>query len=552
MARRGYPVGTSVRRYKGVGVRRPALVASFSAALVLMLTACASVAASATTSSSTTHAPTTSSSSSASSSTSTSTSAKPNKTATENLLTYHYQNARQGVDSLDPSFRHLTRAWTTSGSKIAGDIYAEPLVEGKTVFVVTEADDVYALSANTGAVEWRVNVGNPAQSSSVQAAPGLGGCGDIYPIGITGTPVVDPSSGVLYLAAEVQKTGATWTGVEHVMVAIRLNDHKILWSREIDPAHAGNGNGGTYIIAAEQQRSALSLDRGRVYAEFGGLSGDCSAYHGYVVSLPESGKPPLGVYQTPSPREDAIWATSGAAVNESGDLYVATGNGSDSDKTFKMDNAVIELSPSLKVISDYAPLDWAVMNDQDLDLGSGGPTLLPGESLLFEAGKASYPSGDGGSLESLGYLLNPKSLGGVGHPLFRGQVCPNAGYVFGANAVAVVKVKGVSTTVIFVPCPSGTVALAVKKGAHPSFTRIWEAPAGNPNGPPILAGGLIWAISTGSDGGGGGNDLYGMDPSTGKVLVTESLAQVDHFVTPAAGDGEIFVGTTDGVEAFRP
>jgi outer membrane protein assembly factor BamB len=110
----------------------------------------------------------------------------------------------------------------------------------------------------------------------------------------------------------------------------------------------------------------------------------------------------------------------------------------------------------------------------------------------------------------------------------------------------------VSTTVIFVPCPSGTVALAVKKGAHPSFTRIWEAPAGNPNGPPILAGGLIWAISTGSDGGGGGNDLYGMDPSTGKVLVTESLAQVDHFVTPAAGDGEIFVGTTDGVEAFRP
>ncbi|MGO9559673.1 MAG: PQQ-binding-like beta-propeller repeat protein, partial [Acidimicrobiales bacterium] len=201
MALRGNPVGTSSRRYLGRGLGRSGLVAACSAALVLVLTAGSIATASAT-----------------------SASTKPSTAATEDLLTYHYQNARQGVDDLDPSFRHLKPAWTTNGSKISGDIYAEPLVDGKTVFVVTEADDVYALAASTGAVEWKVNVGNPAQSGSVQAAPGLGGCGDIYPLGITGTPVIDPTTGVLYLAAEVQKTGATWTGVAHIMVAIRLND----------------------------------------------------------------------------------------------------------------------------------------------------------------------------------------------------------------------------------------------------------------------------------------------------------------------------------------
>ena len=523
---------------RGTTLGRVTAALGCSAALVLTLTACAGGSASATSSTRITQPSSTTGVS---------------RLAAQTLLTYHYGNTRQGVDTGDPSFRHLTKAWTTNGLKISGDIYAEPLIDNGTVLVVTEEDDVYALSAKTGAVEWKVNVGKPARSGSVQAGPGLGGCGDIFPLGITGTPVIDPTRGVLYLAAEEQKPGtSTWTGVEHVMVALRLSDHKILWTRRIDPRHSGNGNGGTYIIAAEQERSALSLVNGRVYVEYGGLSGDCSAYHGYVVSLPESGTGSLEVYKTPSAREDAIWATSGAAANASGDLYVATGNGSDSDTTFKMDNAVIELSPSLKVISYYAPKAWSAMNDNDLDLGSDGPTLLPGESLLFESGKAGYLSGDSGAMQSWGYLLNPKSLGGVGHPLYRGVVCPDTGFVFGANATAVVKVNGVARTLVFVPCPSGTVALEVKTGSHPSFTRIWQASEGDPNGPPILAGGLVWAISIGADGGNGGNVLYGMSPATGKVRVSEQLSPVDHFVTPAAGEGEILVGTTDGVDAFRP
>lgn len=475
--------------------------------------------------------------------------------AVESLTTYHYGNSRQGLDTHDPSFRHIAEAWETAGSKIDGAIYAEPLIDGGKVYVATEDDLLYALNAKTGGVEWKLRVGSPAQSSSVQGAPGLSQCGDIFPLGITGTPVIDTSTKTLYLAAEVQKSHtSTWTGVEHVMAAIDLSDHRLLWTKEIDPPHSGDGDNGTYIIAAEQQRSALSLVDGRVYVEYGGLSGDCSAYHGYVVSLPTSGKPPLGVYTTPSQREDAIWATSGAASDSSGDLFVATGNGSDNDTTFKMDNAVIELSPSLKVVSYFGPSAWSAMNDDDLDLGSDGPTVLPGGKLVFESGKAGFAKGDGGANESWGYILRVNHLGGVGHPAFRGQVCPNAGFVFGANATEVLKVDGHRETLVFVPCPTGTVALKVTEGSRPSFRRVWEASSGDPNGPPIVAGGLVWAISTGNDGGGSpANVLSGMSPTTGKVLVKKAIFQgVVNFVTPAAADGEIVVGTSAGVEAFKP
>jgi hypothetical protein len=191
----------------------------------------------------------------------------------QTLVTYHYGNDRQGLDSKDPPFRHIVVAWTTSGFRISGDIYAEPLIYGGMVLVVTEKDDLYALNAATGAVRWRLNVGLPAQSGSVQAGPGLGGCGDIFPLGMTGTPVIDAKTGVLYLVAEVQKAGtSTWTGVRHVMVAVRLSSHKVVWTRDVDPAHAKRG----------QRVLARSRRPGRVAR---GLSVPFRKAHGLVGAL---------------------------------------------------------------------------------------------------------------------------------------------------------------------------------------------------------------------------------------------------------------------------
>lgn len=468
------------------------------------------------------------------------------------LTTYFYDNARDGEGPSTPSLRRLSRAW--SNASVSGAVYAEPLIYSGEVLVATESDLLYALSVKSGKVAWKVRVGRPVESPSVSSAPGLRGCGDVYPLGVTGTPVIDTATGVLYLAAEEQRPGtSSWQGISHRLVAVSLRSHKVLWQKGIDPPGAGDGSGHSYIVAAEQQRSALTLANGRVYVEFGGLYGDCSAYHGYVVSRAASGKGGLVVYKTPSPREDAIWATSGAAVGRSGNLFVATGNGGNGPgQRFDYGNSVVKLSAGLEPRGVFAPASWAYLSQSDLDLGSDGPTLLPGGGYVFQSGKAGFARGDGGSPESWGYLLRTGRLGGVGHPAFRGQVCPDAGWVFGANSAARLRVGRLEHTIVYVPCPSGTVALELAGGGRARFRRLWEASKDSPNGPPILAGGLVWALSTGADGASGPADLLvGMSPLTGKVLVTEQVGQVEHFATPGAAEGLIVVGTTHGVEAFH-
>lgn len=461
------------------------------------------------------------------------------------LLTYGYDNARNGLDADDPSFAHLRPAWSDGASVISGGIYGEPLVDGKLVIVATEDDKIYGLDAATGTVAWTFTVGTPARLATIDAAPSLApGCGDIDPLGITGTPVIDAARGEMFAAAEVQ-TGSgkpTWHGIKHVMVALRFTATSVtlVWRRQIDPPHAGT----TYYIPAEQQRPGLTLANGRVYAEFGGLAGDCGKYQGYVLALSENGKGPLETLKVPTVREGAIWAPDGAATNAKGELFVATGNSHNESGPFDYGDAVIGLSPTLRIDSYFAPSDWAQRNAEDLDLGSGGPILLPRSDLVFETGKHAV------SGATLGFLLDQSRLGGVGHPLFSGTVCPDGGDVFGANAAEMLKVSGKLRTYLFVPCPSGTVALQVSYGAHPGFSKRWAA--SGPNGTPIIAGGLVWAVATDADGGGGPSDLYGMSPVTGKVLVTEPVRPVEHFATPGAGDGMIFVATQTGVQAFRP
>jgi len=463
------------------------------------------------------------------------------------LTTYDYNNARDGLDTADPSFAHLVHAWTDGTSVISGGIYGQPLVDGSLVIVATEENEVYALNAATGTVAWKFTIGAPARLSVVDTAPTLhSGCGDIDPLGITGTPVIDTKLGEIFVAGEVQTAGTSdWQGVKHVIVGARFTatSATILWDHQIDPPGADS----TYYIPAEQQRSALTLSGGRVYAEFGGLDGDCGLYQGYVLSEPESGVKSLESFKVPTSREGAIWATDGAATNTAGELYVATGNAANGPgQPYDYGDSVIGLSPSLKIDSYWAPSDWAQRSQMDLDLGSGGPILVDNETLVFEIGKATA-TGDG-----MGYLLDSAKLGGVGHAAFAREVCPNGGYVFGADASEVLTVGGQTGTVVFVPCPSGTVAIRVHGGSRPNFSTLWQASSGDPNGPPIIAGGLVWALSTGADGGSGPPVLSGMSPTTGKVDVTESVPSVEHFATPGAGDGMIFASTASGVDAFKP
>jgi outer membrane protein assembly factor BamB len=453
------------------------------------------------------------------------------------LLTYDYGNTRSGHDTVDPSVKSLSAKAAWDDDSLDGGVYAEPLVYGATVYVATENDSVYAIAAGSGKVLWHLHVGTSVSTSVVDSAPTLNaGCGDIDPLGITGTPVIDAATEEIFVAEETEPARQKgWQGIRHWLVAISLRSHRVLWHRDIDPPHGNNPS--YYFIPAEQQRPAITFANGRLYVGFGGLAGDCGQYHGYVVDLPVSGTGPLGSYQVPAQREGAVWETNGAVVSPQGDLYVATGNGSSKTVAdFDEGDAVVELSPALKRIGYWAPGNWVELNDHDADLGSAGPINVPGTSLLFVAGKPSS-SGD------YGYLMREGHLAGIGHGAYTGEACPGGGD-FGADASDVIGTGKAAEVLIYAACGSGTEAFQVRTSPM-AFHRVWSPSSGSPNGPPIVAGGLVWALDWDNA------LLYGMNPVNGHVLIRRSTDALEHFATPGVGDAMLLVPTASGVEAFR-
>ena len=410
---------------------------------------------------------------------------------TANWPTYHADLARTGVDRSSPPLRGLRRIWS---AQLDGQVYAEPLVVGNRVYAATENNTVYALNAGNGRVAWRRHLGTPVDASTLP-------CGNISPVtGITGTPAI--SGGTLYAVAFL-------SGYRHVLFGLRLPGGKVQMRRGVD-APASDPR-------VHQERSALSVSHGRVYVEYGGLTGDCGPYRGRVVSVRARGKARTKVFTVGVNREGGIWAPSGAGIDRKGNVFVATGNG-DSTTAFDFGNAVIRLTPKLKQTSFWRPTNAAELNSNDTDLGSVGPALLGG-GRLFAIGK-----------EGVGVTLSASNLGGVGGQLFQGEVC--GGGSFGGTAY--------QAPLLFVPCTDGLAALRVTGN---SFSTVWKS-ASFSAGPPIVAGGAVWSIDTGS------GTLTGFAPDSGRIVATESLGPVTHFATPSAGGGRLFAPASSQVIAF--
>ncbi len=404
--------------------------------------------------------------------------------------TYHRNNARTGLVENAPDPHQLTRAWNV---QLDGAVYAEPLVVGGRVIVATEGNSLYALDAHTGKVQWHINVGSPVPLSTLP-------CGDIDPLGITGTPVYDPATGLVFAVAEI-------LGPAHILVGVDVATGQVRVRRSVDiPAMEPQ---------VHQQRAALALFQNMVYVAYGGLRGDCGNYHGTVVASRTDGSGPLLSYQVPTPREGGIWAASGPAVDDAGHIYVAVGNGETTQGDWDHSDSVLRLSPSLRLEDGFAPTQWQQDNASDADLGSMGPILLPG-GLVFADGKPG-----------LGYLLHADALGGVGGQALVKPVCSAYG---GAAALG---------SQLFVPCTDGLRQLVVGPGA--SLNLGWRAPA-QINGSPIVGGHTVYSLdSTGT--------LYALDAASGTVRAMLSVGATSRFATPTLSGNQVFVGTLAGVVA---
>ncbi len=439
-------------------------------------------------------------------------------TATPAWSTYHHDAARSGADPDGSEPHPPTFDWQSTD--LGAPIWSQPLLLGGRVYVANVGDRLTALDAASGTVVWSKILGTPVPAGQLP-------CGDVTPtVGIVGTPVIDPSTGVIYAVAD------TWDGTSseahHVLVGLALAGGEEVLRTPVDPPGADP--------KALLQRTALNLDQGHVVFGFGGNDGDCGEYRGAVVSVPQDGTP-ASFWQTPialpSKSGGAVWATSGPAVDGEGHIFATTGNpnppAGKTASTYDYSDSVVELSPTLALQGAFAPPNWEAESNSDLDLASAGAELLPG-GLLFQAGK-----------DGVGYLIAPSSMGAQAPAVYSHTVCAGKGS-FGGDAYA--------AGVIYIPCTNGVQALAYDQQAR-TFTPIWQGPA-DAFGPPILSAGLVWSAATGGFKG-GGTKLYGLDPATGAMRDTETLPQpiIDHFGSPSAGGGRLFIATGTSVTAYR-
>ena len=408
--------------------------------------------------------------------------------------TYHHDNARTGYLANEPDPKRLVHAWT---AQLDGAVYAEPLVNGERVIAATEGDSLYSLDARTGRVQWRTNIGHPVPLSTLSCG------GTIDVLGITGTPVYDPASRLVFAVAEV-------SGPKHLLVGVDVNTGKLRVKRQVDVPHMNPPR--IYL-----QRPALALSHGMVYIAFGGLADDCGTYHGTIVTSQTDGQGPLLSYQAPTRDSGGIWGPSGPAIDQDGQVYVSTGNEDHISGNWDLSNAVLRLSPDLQLEDSFAPTQWREEDTGDQDLGSMGPSLLPG-GLVFIAGKAG-----------LGYLLHANDLGGIG-----GQAA-----VVSVSGLA----QGGTATVgsqIFVPCFDGLRRVLDAPGTKLAVD--WHA-ANQITLPPIVGGHTLYSLDL-------GGTLYALDTGTGLVRAQLSLGiAVSHFATPTISRGRVFVGTYKGVSA---
>jgi hypothetical protein len=437
---------------------------------------------------------------------------------------------------------------------ISGNAYAQPLFfdkgpNGKSIVIATtENNQVTALDADTGAVVWQKTVGQNASASGA-------GCGNIGPLGITGTPAIDPVSRTIFLNAAIGPGNAI---SEHEIHALSVDDGT---ERPNFPVKASTASyqGTNFNPPLENERGALLWLNGNVYVTYGGHAGDCGQYHGWVLSVPYPAGGPIGAYAAsiaPNTRAAGIWAVGGPA-SDGTDVFVTTGNTFGS-QTWVGQEALLRLQPgavfSNQTADYWAPHNWLTLDNGDTDIGGTGALLVdvPGATpskLAVALGKNGYA-----------YLIDRGNLGGIGASQNTDGVSNthvNSGEII--NAAASVTTS-TGTWVVFhahagagAGCKTGSgdlVALKISATAPPVVSVEWCASSQTQASPFITTSdgsndAIVWEP---------GAHLLGWDVNTGNPVYTgtDALANVRKFNTGIAAKGHIYVAGDNKVYSFKP
>ena len=475
------------------------------------------------------------------------------KDTSASVLTRNKHETRDG-HFIQPTFKpyevrarmmgDTTFAPTFSGSMLGSPLYMEDGPAGKgAFFIATTLNDVYALDETTGAVVWKQNIG-PAP-----LAPGVA-CGNVAPVGIISTPVIDAASRTIFVAGAV---GDAATIMHHEVHALSVDTGAERLGWPVDASALTAPGPIAFNAPAQNQRSALSLVNGILYVPYGGHAGDCDQYRGWVVAIKIADPTQTAAWATGGTGE-GIWAPGGLASTGDGVLAI-TGNNVEGSTVHLDSEEVVHIRGMAQVdrtTGIFYPSAWHDMDLGDQDFGSSNGVVfdLPGAtpSILMAAV----------SKNGLFFLLDPANLGGMDGYLAQLTVAQGP-----VKAAPVAYRTALGTYVLFSAfnaypfCPAGTpvasstvysVAVAITPGSPPTAKVAW-----------CNFGSIPQFIVTSSDSTNdviawlsSGGVLYGHDGDTGSIIVAVSDLKCPGvtMASPIAVKGRIIQGSGSGLCSY--
>jgi hypothetical protein len=324
--------------------------------------------------------------------------------APQDVLTFHNDNARTGQNLhetvLTPANVNQYQFGKLAFFPADGKVDAQPLVASNiliggtartVLFVATEHDSVYAYDSHEGGLLWKTSLLGTGESPS-----NTHGCGAVVPeIGISSTPVIDRSLGVIYVVA--MSTTSSGNDIHRLHALSILTGAEMLGGPvTVSAVYSGpQMPEKTFVASQYKERAALLLANGEIYTTWSSHC-DSSPYSSWVIAYNSSTLQLSHVFNAEPSGEPggygSFWNSGyGPAADTNGNVYLMTANGffdTNFDANgFPMNqdygNAFIKLAPPVQGASTLTLTDYFTMHDtadetaSDEDLGSGGGMLLP-------------------------------------------------------------------------------------------------------------------------------------------------------------------------------
>jgi hypothetical protein len=466
----------------------------------------------------------------------------PGIDAQVNVTQEHNNVSRDGL-YIDAAFTPaaaagLTRDLNFDGT-ISGNVYAQPLYieggpSGPIIIAVTESNNVYALNATTGTVIWQRSLG-PAVTSGLS-------CGNINPVGITGTPVVELGSRRLFVDALID--GVT---KKHFIYSLNVDTGATNAGWPVDVNATATYNGMTFTSLVQEERGALALVNGIVYLAYSGYNGDCGMYHGWVVGVDINNPSNVHAWATTA-IGGGIWGHGGVA-SDGTNMFVVTGNTFNTGGNWMGGEAIIRLQAGPTWTgqpTDYwAPTNWLSLDGSDTDLGGVSATLIdvPGATpsqLVLALGK-----------DSNAYLVNRNNLGGITTPVAQANV---SGTNRGTSAVTYHTSQG--TYFAFHNEAGAIRAYRITPTNPPTIVFAWSVGQSGRGSPWVTTTDgtnnvIVWVAGVAGD-----QRLHGYDGNTGAMVyagggANELMSGTRQWNTGMVAHGRIYFGADNKVYAFQ-